>query len=58
MVKDMIWAFEYYRDSSKIWYQDLCRVGSGRADKNKEINEKRGKEGLKILVEHFRDLWD
>ena len=57
-LKEMIWAFEYYRDYSDIWYQDVCRVDSTQADKNKEINEKRAKEGLKIFIEHFRDLWD
>ncbi len=46
------------RDSSDIWWQDVERVGSEQVDKNKEINEKRAKEGLKIFVEHFRDLWD
>lgn len=57
-LKEMIWAFEYYRDSSEIWWQDKKRVGTEQAEKNKEINEKRAKEGLKIFVEHFRDLWD
>jgi len=54
----MIWAFEYYREASNIWFQDTKRVGTEQAEKNKEINEKRAKEGLKIFVEHFRDLWD
>jgi len=45
------------RDSSEIWWQDVERVGSEQAGRNKEINEKRAKEGLKIFVEHFRDLW-
>ena len=57
-LKEMIWAFEYYRDRSEIWWQDVHRVESEQADKNKEINEKRAKEGLKIFIEHFRDLWD
>jgi len=58
MLKDMIWAFEYYRDSSDVWWQDVERIGSERAEKNKEINEKRAKQGLKIFIEHFPDLWD
>jgi len=58
MVKDMIWAFECYGDSGEIWAQDLGRVGCEQADKNKEINEKRAKEGLKTFVEHLQNLCD
>jgi len=57
-LKEMVWAFEYYRDSSEIWWQDVRRVSAEQAEKAKEINEKRAKEGLKIFIEHFRDLWD
>jgi len=42
----------------KIYIEDIQRMGQKQADLNKEINEKRAKEGLKIFVEHFRDLWD
>jgi len=41
-----------------IWAQYVGRVGYEQTEKNKEINEKRAKEGLKIFIEHFRDLWD
>ena len=57
-LKEMIWAFEYYRDATDLWFQDVKRVGSIQADENQKINEKRAKEGLKIFIEHFRDLWD
>ena len=57
-LEEMIWAFEYYRDSSDIWMQDNNRVGNEQAKKNKEKNEDRAKKGIQIFIEHFRDLWD
>jgi len=44
MVKDMIWAFECYGDSSEIWAQDLGRVGYEQTEKNKEINQKKAQK--------------
>lgn len=55
---EMIWSFQYLLDKEDIWGQDYYRVGEEQANKNKEINEKRAKEGLKVFIEHFRDLWD
>lgn len=57
-LKEIIWAFEYYRDATETWFQDVKRVGSIQADKNQKINERRAKEGLKVFIEHFRNLWD
>lgn len=55
---EMIWSFQFLLDEGDIWSQDCRRIGVDQADKNKEINEKRAKEGLKIFIEHFADLWD
>jgi hypothetical protein len=58
VLRETICAFEYYRDVSLIWAQGIGRVGCEQANENKEINEKRAKEGLNIFIEHLQDLWD
>jgi len=57
-LEEIIWAFEYLRDSCDIWIQDTKRFGSIKAEQQEVKNKLRAKKGLEVFIEHFQDLWD